>query len=248
SSTALTYHYDQDILDGVQEFGREVGLGNEDNTKTVWRAGPYPLLRLPTDTGSSLYFFGDGWVHVGTAVGFLLTGYWGEFTRPWNTGLQLFHGMFVSTLFSQAIKRATGRESPTEQTTDRGAWRPFPSINAYNKHTARYDAYPSGHIMTATLTFTMLAENYPEHSYWIFPLEVTWLTLLGLQMINNGVHWASDYPLGIAMGYQIGKISSRMGKTKGNEKRGETQSLFKNSFFYTGLVDNTPTFNVFISY
>jgi hypothetical protein len=66
--------------------------------------------------------------------------------------------------------------------------------------------------MTATLTFTVLIENYPEYAWWLRPTEYVWLTLLGLQMINNGVHWASDYPLGIAMGYSMGKIVSRLGR------------------------------------
>ena len=38
------------------------------------------------------------------------------------------------------------------------------------------------------------------------------MTLLGLQMMNNGVHWASDYPLSIAMGYYLGKIAVNNGR------------------------------------
>lgn len=249
-STAITFQYDQEILDNVQYFGRKSGVGNQDNTKTVWRVGPYPILRLPTDTGSLLYFFGDGWIHMGTAAGLLAGGHFGANTRAWNTGIQLVHGMTVSTFFSQAFKRATGRESPTELTEDRGAWRPFPSIKAYNEHTARYDAFPSGHIMTATLTFTVLGENYPEYIDWIVPIEIGWLTLLGLQMINNGVHWASDYPLGIAMGYQIGKISARIGKEKrsDNPSQNGDRSFWNDCFFYSGVFEGAPTINVLATF
>lgn len=247
-STAVLYEYDQKILDDVQRLGREAGIGNEENTKTIWRAGPYPILRAPSDSGSLMYFLGDGWIHLGTATGFLLTGHLTGYSRPWNTAIQLFHGMTVSTLFSQALKRATGRESPSQRTQDRGAWRPFPSIKAYNEHTAQYDAFPSGHVMTATLTFTVLAENYPEYSHWILPIEVSWLTVLSLQMVNNGVHWASDYPLGIAMGYQIGKISARMGKRNLEEKSLEKQSLLDRTFFYSGMSEGGPTFNALVTY
>ena len=38
------------------------------------------------------------------------------------------------------------------------------------------------------------------------------MTLLGLQMMNNGVHWASDYPLSITMGYYLGKIAVNRGR------------------------------------
>ena len=32
-------------------------------------------------------------------------------------------------------------------------------------------------------------------------------------MVNNGVHWASDYPLGIAMGYVFGKAATQLGRS-----------------------------------
>ena len=64
--------------------------------------------------------------------------------------------------------------------------------------------------MTATLTFTVLAEQYPEYQRPIYYVGGAYLTILGLQMINIGVHWASDYPLGIAMGYLIGKSAVKV--------------------------------------
>jgi hypothetical protein len=43
------------------------------------------------------------------------------------------------------------------------------------------------------------------------------------QMVNNGVHWVSDYPLGIAMGYVIGKIAAHLGENQsGNKDEKET--------------------------
>lgn len=214
-STGLLYHYDPEILQNVQHFGVKQGIGNDDHTKTVVHLGSTPLLRLPSDTGSTLYFLGDGWVHMSAALAFAATGYFTENARPWNTGLEMVHGMIVSTVFSQGLKRASGRESPTNRSEPRGRWRPFESIDSYNTQTAKYDAFPSGHIMTATLAFTVINENYPEYSNYIVPFAGVWLTALGFQMVNNGVHWASDYPLGIAMGYHIGRVVSRMGKDEG---------------------------------
>ncbi len=37
--------------------------------------------------------------------------------------------------------------------------------------------------------------------------------LIGLAMMNNGVHWLSDYPLALAIGYAYGKIATSRGKT-----------------------------------
>lgn len=214
-TTGVLYHYDDDIYSGVKADGRRWGIGNEDHTKTVIHGFGFDLVRLPSDTGSTLYFLGDGWVHTIAALGFVGTGWITDNPRPWNTGLEMIHGMVVSTLFSQGIKRMTGRESPNRATAPRGKWRPFPSIAAYQKDTAMYDAFPSGHIMTATLAFTVINENYPEYSNYIIPLEVLWLAGLGFEMVNNGVHWASDYPLGIGIGYAVGKMAHRMGEKIG---------------------------------
>ncbi len=222
STTAITYHYDADLLDGTQRTGRRWGLSNEDHTKTVLRVGSYDVLRLPTDMSSTLYFLGDGWLDAAVAAGFFATGYFGNYTRPYNTSLQLAHGMIVSGLFAQIIKRSTGRESPSDRSEPRGKWRLFPNTNDYNSNTAKYDAMPSGHIMTSTLVFTIIRSNYPEYDSYLFPLEIAWLGALGFAMVNNGVHWASDYPLGIAIGYAVGKLASQMGrpaKTESSEKK-----------------------------
>lgn len=212
-STAILYHYDEEIYADAQRAGRKWGIGNGDNTHSAFEIGPWPV-RLPTDTGSAMYFLGDGITHFTIAGSFLAYGYLSENNRPYNTGLQIVHGMAVSTFFSQALKRSFGRESPYVKSEERGAWRPFPNFSQYSSDTPKYDAMPSGHVMTATLTFTVIIENYPEYEYWIRPIEITWLTLLGFQMVNNGVHWASDYPLGIAMGYVFGKSAAKLGKKK----------------------------------
>lgn len=243
-STIGLYAYDQEMLEEVQRWGRNAGVGNSDNTKTVLKAGPYPIFRLPSDTGSTLYFLGDGWTHFTIAGSFFLTGQLVEGNRANNTGLEIVHGMIVSTFFSQLLKRSTGRESPSEATKDRGAWRPFPNPNEYGKNTARYDAFPSGHIMTATLTFTVINSNYPEYSYITLPIGGLWLTALGLQMMNNGVHWASDYPLGIAMGYVIGKMSTKLGEPdQPQEKTARHLPII-----YPGQFDETETINALWTY
>jgi hypothetical protein len=35
---------------------------------------------------------------------------------------------------------------------------------------------------------------------------------LGFQMMNNDVHWASDYPLALAIGYGLGKHAASRGR------------------------------------
>ena len=69
----------------------------------------------------------------------------------------------------------------------------------------------------------ILAENYPKKK-WIKPVGYSVMSVVGISMINNGVHWASDYPLGIAVGYIFGKMTVKMnrlvrGETRKNKKR-----------------------------
>lgn len=213
-TTGILYHYDEQIYADLQKRGRDWGIGNQDNTKPVLSISGHEIIRAPSDTGSFLYFLGDGWMHAGIGAAFIGNGNFSKDNKAYNTGIMIWHGMVVSTIFNQTLKRSFGRESPEVSTSERGSWKLFPSFNDYNSKTASYDAMPSGHIMTATLTFTIISERYPEYNLYIYPAYGIWATALMFQMVNNGVHWASDYPLGIAMGYVIGKISVGIGQEK----------------------------------
>ena len=76
---------------------------------------------------------------------------------------------------------------------------------------SNHDAFPSGHLATAMATITILAGNYPDNKY-IKPVGYSLMGLLGFAMLNNGVHWMSDYPLAIAIGYSCGKIALSRGR------------------------------------
>lgn len=221
-STAVLYYYDEKILYSLQDKGRDWGIGNQDNTQSAVSLAGHEFVRLPSDTGSFLYFLGDGWMHAGIGGAFLGAGQLRKDNYAFNTGIMIWHGMVVSTIFNQTLKRSFGRESPEVSTSPRGSWNLFPSFNDYNSKTASYDAMPSGHVMTATLVFTVMAERYQEYSHIIYPIGGLWVSALMFQMVNNGVHWASDYPLGIAMGYVIGKISTQMGKKESSTEEAVT--------------------------
>jgi len=211
-STAVLYHYDSDIYEGAMHDGQRWGLSNEDHTKTVLSLGNIDLLRLPSDTESFLYFMGDGWTDFLIAGGFLADGAISGDVRPYNTALEMVHGMAVAAVVDQALKRSFGRQSPNQRTEPRGKWTPFPNTNTYNHNTSKFDAMPSGHVMTSTVVFTVMRANYPEYDNYLMPLEFTWLTVLGFAMLNNGVHWASDYPLGFAIGYMVAKSTVKINK------------------------------------
>ena len=205
ASTALTIYYDEDLLIGSQDLGERWNIDSKDRTKTFFSVFGFNV-RGPTDFSSGMYFIGDGWTHTSFGAAFFAYGFFAEDYRAWSTGYAIFEGMLTTGSTTQLIKHLTGRESPGVRTVDRGRWRFFPDQKAYHKDVPAYDAYPSGHLATGTMTLTVIAANYPE--YWfIKPLGISLLTLLSFQMMNNGVHWASDYPLAIGIGYGLGKVA-----------------------------------------
>lgn len=240
-TTGILYKYDEELILEAKRLGRKWDIPEDDKTETKLELAGQDIIRLPTDKGSMLYFLGDGWMHTSIAGGFLATGYLSDSNRPINTGYQIFHGMFLSTIFNQALKRSFGRESPKQSSEPRGRWRFFPNPKKYAANTEKYDAMPSGHIMTATMTFTVIAGNYPEYSHWIYPIQGIWTTALAFQMMNNGVHWASDYPLGIAMGFLYGYSALQLGKQHQDETAKPEHHA--KIMYYPSITEQGPLFN-----
>ena len=230
-STAFMIINDEDILVGVQAFSEDIGLDGENNLKTLISIDGKNIFRAPTDLSSSLYYIGDGWLHISIAGAFLTYGSIVEDNRALQTASQLAEGLITTGLTVQILKHITGRESPYARTEDGGKWTPFPDQIEYHEHVPHYDAYPSGHLATAMMTYTVIHENYPEYKF-IKPLSYIAMTLLSYQMINNGVHWISDYPLSIGMGYLFGKIAVDRGRksitsNKINGRKIENEAHFR---------------------
>ncbi|MBC7538998.1 MAG: phosphatase PAP2 family protein [Bacteriovorax sp.] len=224
SSSVLFYIYDEKLYKHARIFARSIGLGNDDHTKPMLTLGKFNIFRGPTDVGSTIFFIGDGWLQAITAGSFLVNGSMTNDNRAMQTGSQIMNSLVTASIPTQILKRATGREDPNRASKYRGRWRPF-SKN-YSKDQSAYDAVPSGHIMAATSTLTVIDANYPEYRSFMRPLSFTLISLVGFQMLNVGVHWASDYPLGIAMGYVFGTVASTHGKkTSGDVSSSNWQLL-----------------------
>ena len=249
--TGIMIAYDEPLIVEAQKIGNRLNLTNEDNTTEFFSIFDQPI-RFPTDLGSSLYFIGDGILHLGIASSFYTYGKFTHDNRAMQTGSQVAQAMASVGVLTQVIKHITGRVSPfrnytSQETLDDGTiiyipedrWTPFPNQIEYHKHVSTYDAFPSGHMAVCMATVTIIAENYSEVK-WIRPVGYTAMTLLGFQMMNNGVHWVSDHPLAIAMGYYLGKIAVNNGRKKIG---GENKSQFSihpliNSNLSTGITIN----------
>jgi membrane-associated phospholipid phosphatase len=151
--------------------------------------------------------FGDGRTQFILAGVFGLYGFVGSDNRALRTASQIVEAVLSDGFAVQVLKHITGRESPFVRSSPTGIWRFFPNQIQYHKHVPHYDAFPSGHISTSVATFVVIQENYPEQK-WITPVSCALSGLICFGMVNKGIHWYSDYPLGIAMGYTFGKIVS----------------------------------------
>lgn len=212
-STAILINYDREITDETRQFGRRTGIGNSDGTKAMVSLGSVSVFRGPTDFASAMYFIGDGWTTIGLLGGFYISGKVNDDNRSLQTSAQLLQGLLLTGFTTQILKRATGRESPSVASTPTGKWKPFPSFKQFQNHGVRYNAYPSGHLATVMTTYTIISANYAEYSF-IKPVGITLMGLLGFEMINNNVHWASDYPLSIGIGYMLGQAIVKNGRKK----------------------------------
>ncbi|HAH31883.1 MAG TPA: hypothetical protein DCL44_06165 [Elusimicrobia bacterium] len=211
ASTLILIEYDQEIYNGTKRLGKKFSISTEDKTTTFLKVGGVPVFRGPTDLGSAMYFIGDGWVSIGLFGTLEAYGLLKDDWRSQTTAHQLVKGLLLTGFATASIKNITGRETPSAASAPRGVWRFFPGFKEYIKHRTRYDAFPSGHLATAMMTLTVMTENYPEKKY-IKPLGYTLMAALSFQMVNNSVHWASDYPLGLAIGYGIGKAVAVNGR------------------------------------
>lgn len=216
ATTALLVLVDRPAIDGVQHFGNYVGVDPERcfSNALKFKMGKTNVnaLDIPTNLNSILYFIGEGWPSIALTAGVLTKGLITNDNRAILTASQFAEAYLALGVTVQLLKRMTGRESPFVATSPSGKWQFFPSYSHYQTHVPQHDAFPSGHLATAMATVTIYSENYPELKL-IKPIGYSVIGLVGLAMMNNGVHWLSDYPLALAIGYTYGKIATNHGRT-----------------------------------
>ena len=201
--TGLLIYYDDRLLDVSNNIREQVGWSKQ----LDWY----------------MEHIGDGYLQLYVSSSLIGYGFYKKDNRALQSASQIFESVFASGVLVQLFKHVTGRESPFVATTPTGRWRPFPNQVDYHNHVPSYDAFPSGHVSTITAMVVVLSENYPEHTF-IKPLGCLAIALNGLGMMNTGVHWMSDYPLGIALGYGLAKIAVKRGRVS------KKNNNIKNSF------------------
>ncbi len=232
-STLGLYAADEYLLDKSRLFARHVGLPPNHPSINLRFAGL--KLPLPSTLGSAIYFLGDGATDLLVAGGFLVQGWRKDDNRARTTASEITSGLVSLGVYTQLLKRSFGRQTPSEATEPRGRWRPFPPLGDYNANTPGYDAMPSGHMAAAMSTVEIVALNYPEKRF-VRPLGYSLMTLLGFAMVNNGVHWTSDYPLALLIGGGVARVTVARGRA---EVRRDGSAAVHRGFSWSPLV--TPS-------
>lgn len=208
AGTGLLLVADDAIWRGVHSFADDIHLSREDAYKNLVTAKiggkDVSILKYPTNVNTALYQLGQGFPSLLIGGGLFIHGKIKNDYRSLSTASQLAEAFVLMGVGTQLVKRISGRETPGHATAPGGRWRPFPSFSEYQNNTPIYDAFPSGHLATMMSSVTIFAENYPEKR-WIKPVGYSLIGMVGFAMINNDVHWASDYPLAIGLGYVCAK-------------------------------------------
>lgn len=217
ASTTLLLIFDQQITDEFQAFAKSNGISASEDFDPIVRVKLFGkntnLGKWPKNANTAFYNLGQGSSVILMAAGFYLGGRVRHDNRALQTASQLGEAFLALGIGTQLLKYSTGRENPSDATVSGGRWRPFPAFGDFQNNKPKYDAYPSGHVATFVSAVTIIAENYPTRR-WIKPVGYTLAGLISLSMVNNGVHWASDFPLGFALGYGYGKYIAKKNKIR----------------------------------
>ena len=140
----------------------------------------------------------ERWEHMGL---------YSRIRKHYEREVEIVQAVLASGAIIQVLKHVTGRESPFVRTSPTGIWKILPNQIDYHRRVPQFDAFPSGHLCTSIATVVVVAENYPDLK-WIRPVGYAFTTIVGLGMLSNGIHWVSDYPLGLFIGYYFGMLAA----------------------------------------
>lgn len=236
ASTGILIPSDQDLIGHVENISYSLNLSRKHKYGKV-----FGLMEYPTNISATFYHFGHGSVSLLAAGSLLTVGLINKDYRAIHTSIEIGESLLTLGVMTQGLKRVFGRQSPNQSTVDGGEWNFFPNQKDYMKHTANYDAMPSGHMATIIATVTVISKNYPE-ARWIKPLGYTMATLMGIEMMNSGVHWASDYPLGILIGYSVATVSVNRRITKVDTQTTSFHQTKIHPQFFVSSLYGTPVY------
>lgn len=238
AATGMLIPPDQDLIGHVENISYSLNLSRKHKYGKI-----LGVMEYPTNISATFYHFGHGSVSLLAAGGLLTVGLINKDYRAIHTSIEIGESLLTLGVMTQGLKRVFGRQSPNMSTVDGGEWNFFPNLGDYMKNTASYDAMPSGHMATIIATVTVVSKNYPKVK-WIKPLGYTMATLMAVEMMNSGVHWASDYPLAILIGYSVATVSVNRRITKVETQTSSYHQTKIHPQFFVSSLYGTPVYGV----
>jgi len=126
----------------------------------------------------------------------------GGSSREKQTSLMMTEAVLTSALWTDVLKRATGRERPREMEGSVSDWTgPGELFDDSDDSVGRgLRSFPSGHSSGTWALATVLAHQYPEHG--VVPvIAYGSAAAMSYSRIVVGAHWFSDVVMGGLLGY-----------------------------------------------
>ncbi|MEN8222098.1 MAG: phosphatase PAP2 family protein [Acidobacteriota bacterium] len=158
------------------------------------------------DLSPVITLLGDGNVSLGVSALFYASGLVIKDKKAKDTGKLVLMSLIHSGVVVQLLKHLAGRQRPeAENGIDK--WDgPSGFFKRYTDNRDMfYDAFPSGHTITAWSTATVIAHQYNK-SVFVPILSYGLATLSGLSRVTEDTHWLSDVFVGAVLGFAIGKF------------------------------------------
>jgi membrane-associated phospholipid phosphatase len=167
----------------------------EEQFDTHWIGKVSPVV---TQFGSN---YGIGVIGVWAMYGFAASD-----TKAKETAYLASEAFLTSGMWGIVIKTLTSRQRPSTESEKAGEWSgPFGYFRKHkNQSISSFDAFPSGHTLTAFSIATVFAEQYSENP--VVPVFCyTAASLVGISRLTENAHWASDVFVGGVLGYLTAK-------------------------------------------
>jgi membrane-associated phospholipid phosphatase len=175
----------------------------------------------------------------------------GHNQKAQETSVLLAEAMIMSGVWARVGKLLFGRERPSAAYTyshERGGhwYGPLPQFHKGGSVT-QYDAFPSGHMATASAIATIFAEQYPDHQT-VPIVAYTSASIIAITRMTEHTHWASDVFAGSVLGYICAQqVISYHRMYRSENQRSSRDDAIHTSWFLT-YYNNSPAASVVITF
>jgi len=154
---------------------------------------------------NQLAFLGGPGPFVGGAA-LYLAGHATRSSRITTLGVTLTEAVVVAAALNGLVKGFSGRALPNATTTEAGD---FSFGRGFHDNNGAFVSFPSGHTAASFATAAVIANTTedwsPSAARVIGPAAYATATLVAVSRLYQNVHWASDLPMGAAIGIWSGR-------------------------------------------